>query len=100
MMMTIRNIASAMGVAIFGSVLLAGIAPHTGGGVSLESAPPGILDAGFQAAFHLGAVLSLCALIIVVIVIVQKWSADEVYYETGPETRARTTPEYYLYVYP
>ncbi len=100
-MMTIRNIASAMGVAIFGSVLLAGIT--TGGsenGMILETVPPAILDEGFRAAFSLGAVLSLCALIIVVIVIVHKWSADETYYEAGPGVSDRTTPEYYLYVYP
>jgi DHA2 family metal-tetracycline-proton antiporter-like MFS transporter len=100
-MMTIRNIASAMGVAIFSSVLLAGIPDgEAGSGAALGSIPPGILDQGFRAAFSLGAVLSLVALIIVVIVIVQKWSDDEVYYEAGPVTSDRTTPEYYLYIYP
>ena len=100
-MMTIRNIASALGVAIFGSAVLSQVfAQGSMNGISVQAASPADLVRGFHAAFELGAVLSLAALILVIAIIIWRRRGVEISPEVPEEMVQGPAVERYMFVYP
>jgi hypothetical protein len=100
-MMTIRNIASALGVAVFGSAVLSQVfAQGSMNGIAIQQVAPADLVRGFHAAFELGAVLSLAALLLVLAIIIWRRRGVEISPEVPEEMVQGPAVERYMFVYP
>jgi hypothetical protein len=100
-MMTIRNIASALGVAIFGSAVLSQVfAQGSMNGIAIQQVSPEDLVRGFHAAFELGAVLSLAALLLVLAIIIWRRKGSKISPEVREEAAIAPAVERYMFVYP
>jgi hypothetical protein len=69
-------------------------------GIAVQQVSPSYLVRGFHAAFELGAVLSLAALILVIAIIIWRRRGKEVPPEVPAETLPRAAFERYMFVYP
>ena len=100
-MMTIRNIASAMGVAVFGSAVLTHVfAQGSMNGIAVQQVPPADLVQGFHAAFQLGAILSFAALLLVIAIIIWRRRKEKILPEVREEAAQGPAVERYMFVYP
>jgi MFS family permease len=65
MLLTLRNMGSALGVAAFGAILAGVVLSGIGGPLAVETVPPSLLLDAFRVAFLTGAFIAVLAFIIV-----------------------------------